>query len=481
MPVLTPQQAGEVLARYTPIDFLESQTKLQGDFQKYGLGLWNESLYYAIYMALVAPWVQLPAVIHIIQKVANTIACLPCGLKNRKTGEVKDLPLYLRMPLGTDNPSVHTSQLWEDIAMSLFLTGCAGVVVTTNNNGRPVRVTTIDSIRMQVCGTFAKPFFHLSHGAINVNMDTSGTIRKNEQQIVGDIWPGGKAGSPHKMLYMAWLRSPETMRGIPAGLLAASTVNAAISTEEYSSDYHGDWQQLMIAPRNKEDMGNAQATMDNVLRQIDDNRKVVTSAAEMMVERLGLTAQESDIVASRVADQGFLASMYGVDPSVVNPTASSFSHLWAARQSSRTDVIDPLLNLICQEFSRITEPGWDLWFDRNALDRGDPETATKLAAMKVEKGLWSVNDALQYLGDMAKGDLDDDKNPHNRITVNGNRIFLDKLDDKMDTAKQPPMMPGDTGRPNEMETPPKPDFKEPPDSETPPPEESGDKSQETED
>lgn len=468
LPAMSPQEAASLMAGYTPADFLGVQSQIQNEFGRYSIGIFNESLYYAIYQSLVAPWLSLPAVLHLVQKVSNAISCLPMGMKNRKTGETHELLPALRMPLGTDNPSYHTPQMIEDICMSLFRAGCFGAVATVNDRGRPVRVTVVDTIRMQICGSFRRPYFHLYAGAIQIGASPTGP-RGGDDQIIGDIWPGGRAGSPHRMLYGGWLRSPETMRGIPAALMAASTIQTAVSTEDYTASYYGDWQQLMISPKTQTDMVEAQATMDIVDSQIEANRRVVLSATEMVVDRLGLSARESEVVASRVADQGFLASVHGADASLVSNEASSFAQLYASKQMLRTDIMDPIMDLSGRELSRVCPPGWDFWYDKNALDRGDPKTMTDLAAAKVEKGLWSVNRALVYMGDEPYGDLTDDNNPYNRPTVNGNRMFLDMLEEKTKMSMQPKQQEkepsDDGGRPDEGKTPPKPDYPNPPESE----------------
>ena len=92
--------------------------------------------------------------------------------------------------------------------------------------------------------------------------------------------------------------------------------------------------------------------------------------------------------------------------------------------------------------------------DYEYLDRGDPRTQTEIANLRIKGGWWSVNRALTYAGEAPMGSLADKKNPYNRPMVDGNRVFVDKLDE---TLKAKNMKKG-TGAPQKDDKKPKADY-----------------------
>ena len=81
------RKLAENFGSLSPDDFYRSLSG-HGKLGSYGLGLWNESLYYAIYQVLVSPWLRTSAGVAILQKVSNMISSLPCAMRNRVTGEI---------------------------------------------------------------------------------------------------------------------------------------------------------------------------------------------------------------------------------------------------------------------------------------------------------------------------------------------------------------------------------------------------------
>ena len=383
----------------------------------------NESLYYATYQVLVSPWLRTPAGVAILQKLCNIISSLPCGMRNTRTGEIRELPLVpWKYPLGMDNPSYQLPSLLEDMVSSLYRLGKSLSVTTHNPDGECVRISAIDASRAQLNGTFPKPYWQLHPGVPNLGGNFGG-------QITGRIYPNGR---PFGMLSLSWLRSLETNQGVPAAMLSSRAVEAAVQSDDYASNFYGDWQQHMVSAKNTDDMENVQQNLESIEDQVEDNARLIISACEVVVQKLGLSAEDAQIVASRLADMGFISALHGVPASLIQPGASSFAQMYADRQIMRTDVAQPLGEKIRRELTRVVElmyPGWEFWLDYEYLDRGDPRTQTEIANMRIKSGMWSVNRGLVYVGDTPLGNHEDANDPYNRPMVDGNRMFVDKIDD----------------------------------------------------
>ena len=413
------KKQAETFGSLSPDDFFQS-LQGHGRLGSYGLGLWNESLYYAVYQVLVSPWLRTSAGVAILQKVCNMISSLPCAMRNKLTGEIRELPLVPWMyPLGNGNPSYQTPSMLEDAVSSMFRFGKWLATTTWNPRDECVGISTIDATRAQLNGSFRKPFWELHPGATSFggHFDT---------QITGRIYPDGR---PFGMLSVSWLRSPETNQGVPAAMLASPSVDAANRTDEYASNFYGDWQQQLIAPKTKDDMSQAQEHMELIEDQVEDNARVIISAIEVVIQKMGLSADDAQIVAARMADSGFLAAMHGFPISVINSDKASYAQVYADQQILRTDVAQPLGERIRRELTRLLPPPWEFWLDYEYLDRGDPRTQTEIANMRIKGGWWSVNRALTYAGEAPIGSLTDKKSPYNRPMVDGNRVFVDKLDE----------------------------------------------------
>ena len=117
------KKQAETFGALSPDDFFQS-LQGHGKLGSYGLGLWNESFYYAVYQVLVSPWLRTSAGVAILQKVCNMISSLPCAMRNKLTGEIRELPLVPWMyPLGNGNPSYQTPSMLEDAVSSMFRFG----------------------------------------------------------------------------------------------------------------------------------------------------------------------------------------------------------------------------------------------------------------------------------------------------------------------------------------------------------------------
>ena len=327
---------------------------------------------------------------------------------------------------------------------SMFRFGKWLAVTTWSQRDECVRISTIDATRAQLNGTFQRPYWDLHPGATSFGGHFDG-------QITGRIRPDGR---PFGMLSVSWLRSPETNQGVPAAMLASQTIDAANRTDEYASDFYGDWQQQMISPKTRDDMSQSQQHMEAIEDQIDDNARVIISAMEVVIQQMGLSATDAQIVASRMADSGFIAALHGFPISVITADKESFAQVYADKQTLRTDVAQPLGQRLSRELTRLLPPPWEFWMDYEYLDRGDPRTQTEIANMRIKGGWWSVNRALTYAGESPMGSLADKKNPYNRPMVDGNRVFVDRLDE----ITQSKVMKKGTGRPPTDDKQPKPNY-----------------------
>ena len=246
-------------------------------------------------------------------------------------------------------------------------------------------------------------------------------------------------------------------------MLASPTVEATNRVEEYASEVDGSWQQLMVSPKTKDNMEEAQGHLEAIEDQVEDNARIIVAAMEMVIQKMGYSAEEAQVLASRQANMGFISALHGVPAGLINPESSSFAQLYADRQMLRTDMIEPLGQKICRELSRLTPFGWDFCLDYEHLDRGDPKTQTEIANARIKGGMWSVNRGLRYIGDAPLGDVADEANPYNRPMVDGNRVFVDKLDDVVDSVNTQRLKKSE-GRPKEDDKQPKADY---PKTETP--------------
>ena len=107
------------------------------------------------------------------------------------------------------------------------------------------------------------------------------------------------------------------------------------------------------------------------------------------------------------------------------------------------------------EFSRLLEPNWRVYFDRNAMREGDPMTAVKMEIDLFKAGLAEMDEARERTGREAL-----EKPWSSESYMDGNRMPVSKLAKKADAAikkteqpPQPPQPPGvppmPTGRPEE--------------------------------
>ena len=462
LPSGVPRQDGLVDARAVP-NLLSSvsPSDVYGSFahsypmlSEYGGSWWNESARYALYQKWIAPWLATPAGVAIISKIANKVASLPCYQVNEVTGKRRPIPEFFNFPLGDGNPSFGRRDFLKMCVGSLFRYGDCHILTTMNTSGRPTRLRPLDSTRLQTKGTFEKPYWILSQGALSWLGDTT-----ENKLPAAPIHPNGR---PHGMLHISWNRSPETNRGVPPGLLVAQVVATAVNAQDYAADYFQDaiWPQMLLWLKQGQDFGDQQEHLDNLTKQLRANHRVAVSALEVAMQRVGYSAEESQLVESRNSDQSQIAIAHGMPASSVSSDAASFAQIYADNQIIRTDVVNPIVEDLCDEFSRLLNKGWRFEMDRSALDRGDPRTLVDLIAKKIQSGMYSVNRGLMAMGDEPYGDPDDESNPYNRPVVDGNRVFLDRLEEileaKLAGNKQP------AGRPEEDDEEPEADYPETP-------------------
>ena len=424
------QKAAELLGSVSPRDFLWGGAA-QSEVSDLGgaVGWGNESAFYAFYQILSAPWLQLPSALAVMHKVVNKVSSTPIGMRNRKTGKTQELPPIWDMPLGRGNPSYHRRQIIEDFVSSLFRWGCAFGAATMGNIRRGedeelLRLEVLDATRVQIGGSMRWPHYDLT--AVPFSLHSA----DNATSAGGRLYPNSR---PKMMLSVSWLRSPETLRGVPSGMLGALAVRAALSAEIFAAGAYGDWQQQLLSLKHVEGADDDAAHLDLVERQIEDGRRVLTSAREMNATKLGMSAREADVTRTRQADEGFIAQMHGVPKSTIASIAASFAQLHADNHALKTDVNDPIYDLLEAELSRTLPDGFDFWFDRSAVERGDPQMQTDIAEQRVKAGLISVNEGRKMIGEDPYPEPE-----YDRPTVDKSRVFFDMLEDVVEQqiAKQ---------------------------------------------
>ena len=446
-------KAKELLGSLSPRDFLWGGTG-EGSLADFGgaAGWGNESAFYAWYQILSAPWLQLPVGAAILNKVCNIVGSTPTGMRNIKTGAISDLPPVWDMPLGSNNPSYHRRQLLEDLASSLIRWGNAYAVATMGILDRDVgweatRILVVDATRVQVCGSMVNPYYLLYEMAFNLHSSDL-TETNNHQRL----YPNGR---PKLMLAMSMMRSPETLRGVPAGMLGGLAVRSALAAESFAVDAFGDWQQQLLSPKTADGVEGDEEHLDLVEQQIEDGKRVITSGREMVSTKLGMSAKEADLIKTRQADEGFIAQMWGIPKSTVASIVASFAQIEADKHTLKTDFIDPCYDLISAELTRLLPDGQEFWFDRSAAERGDPKTQTALAKDQSSAGHISVNEARDMLG---REPYPEDE--YNRPTIDKSRVFFDMLDELVEQQVQKNLAEKERGRPTgkDAESDPKADY-----------------------
>lgn len=377
------------------------------------IGVWGEPAVHSWYQTRIAPWVAHPAGQAIVNILASAIAGIDAVQINAK-GEEKPLPKIFDYPLGEiNNPTFGRPDLWGMTTRNLYFFGTSHTLLYFD--GRRLKyVRPVDSRRLQTCGTFMQPFWEFvgqsEWWGLNGRIERNPTI---EETPKCSIFPDGRAlldtkpdseSCKYGMLLICLNRTAESNNGVPPGMLNYDGTRAAIEAQKHAGDYFrdGTFQNVMLSPHHalSQDVGmdNLKASNQIVKKQVEATHRAVISPYPYDAKHIGYSAEDSQLVESRAADNVNMAIAHGFPTSYVSNQPSSYASIYGDEIRLATYSLLPIIVEIECEFSRLLQKGWKLRFDRTQLKAGDPMTRAKIAEVLGKLGAYSVDEARASVG-----------------------------------------------------------------------------------
>lgn len=332
---------------------------------------------------------------HLAENLATVTACVEVI-----AGTLSTLPalVYRSLPQGREEAPRHpvaaliqrpnSWQSWPDwLAMmvaEVLLHGNALSIVQYDDAGRPV-------------GLIPVPW-----GSCTVTLSASGQLVFDVQYVAS---PWGNFGERRRYLqdevFHLRGRSDDGFLGRSVLSRAPSVLHAAAGAQTFSSSIWDNSANPSLALRHP---GKLNAEARSFIRQeitqlhggAANARKVLVLDENMAAEAISLSAEDSELLASRRFSGEELARLFNVPPPLIGDlTHGTFTNTETAGRFFATFCLSPWARRIEAEFSRSVFPDGDghhLLIDLAGLQRGDAAQRWASYSIAIEKQILTVNE-----------------------------------------------------------------------------------------
>jgi len=370
--------------------------------------------------------------------LADGVATLPCRVyKQTPNGKQEDIDAALSHLLQiSPNDETSAYSFFETLVTHLNLRGNAYAEIQRNAAGDPTALWNLDPrktepVRLGVNSDLA---YKTSDGMLPGQ--TRIIAKENMLHVVLFSWDGIVGASPIAMLRQT-LGLAIGQQKFSARLLRNNAVPAiALTTAQ------------KVKPEDKQKM-----RQDWEEQQLGGNqRRIAILDGDMKVETLGLSAEDSELLASRSFSRCEIAAAFRVPASMVGDmTRLSNSNHEQQALSFVQDSLTPILKRIEVEFRRkllppspIGKPNTSfIMFDLRERLRGDFESMMTGYATGKQWGFYSTNDVRKELGENPIGPVGDVY--WTPVNMQNSELLLDTEPIQDQPIGQQPVE-GDTGR-----------------------------------
>lgn len=334
--------------------------------------------------------------------LSDGISSLPCKVyKQTATGKMEDIDAPLSHLLQIEaNPETSAYSFFETLTTHLMLRGNAYAEIQRSAAGDPVGLWNLDPrktepVRLGVNGDLAyKTWDGMGPGQTRV------IEAKDMLHVVLFSWDGIQGVSPVAMLAQT-LGLAIGQGKFSARLLKNNAVPAVALTTDSK-----------VKPEDKQKM-----RADWEMQQLGGNQgRIAILDAGLAIERLGLSAEDSELLASRSFSRSEIAAAFRVPASMVGDlTRLSNSNHEQQSLSFVQDSLTPILKRIEIEFRRKLLPPAPngkpntsfIMFDLRERLRGDFASTMAGYATGKQWGFYSTNDVRRELGENPIGPVGD--------------------------------------------------------------------------
>ncbi|WP_339009434.1 phage portal protein [Aeromonas popoffii] len=151
--------------------------------------------------------------------------------------------------------------------------------------------------------------------------------------------------------------------------------------------------------------------------------------------------QQSQFVESRVSSTREIASMMGVPLALLNMQDSNLKSQEEVIKNFFTMTIGPMLKVIEEKLNSKQTPQHEIRFDTTGFLRADAKTMADVAGSLLTKGIISINDAREMIGEepLDNGDLH---------AIETNNLRFGRLEDLLNNSTSEQVVPDNTGDPS---------------------------------
>lgn len=338
---------------------------------------------------------------HLAENLATVTACVEVI-----AGTLSTLPaiVYRSLPQGREEAPRHpvsaliqrpnSRQSWTDwLAMmvsQVLLHGNALSVVQHDQAGRPV-------------GLIPVPW-----GSCTVTLSASGQLVFDVQYVAS---PWGNFGERRRYLqdevFHLKGRSDDGFLGRSVLSRAPSVLNAAEGAQTFAASIWANSANPSLAVRhpgklNAEAKGFLREEVTRMHGGAANARKVLVLDEAMSADPISLSAEDSELLASRRFGGEELARLFNVPPPLIGDLShGSFTNVETAGRFFASFCLAPWARRIEAEFSRSVFPDGDghhLLIDLAGLQRGDAAGRWATYAIAIDKGILSVNEVRSLEG-----------------------------------------------------------------------------------
>ena len=338
---------------------------------------------------------------HLAENLATVTACVEVI-----AGTLSTLPavVYRSLPQGREEAPRHpvsaliqrpnSRQSWPDwlsmMVSQVLLYGNALSILEHDGDGRPV-------------GLIPVPW-----GSVTITLSASGQLVFDVQYVPS---PWGNFGERRRYLqdevFHLKARSDDGFLGRSVLSRAPSVLNAAEGAQTFASSIWANSANPSLAIRHSarlspEGKGFLREEMTHLHGGAGKTGKVLVLDEGMQAEKLSMSAEDSELLASRRFSGEELARLFNVPPPLVGDLShGSFTNVETAGRFFATFCLAPWARRIEAEFSRSVFPDGDghhLLIDLAGLQRGDAAGRWATYAIAIDKGILSVDEVRSLEG-----------------------------------------------------------------------------------
>ena len=329
-----------------------------------------------------------------LRVMAGSIASLPCKVYTQSAnGTIEDIDAPLSYLLQIEaNPETSSFSFFETLITHLLLRGNAYAQIQRNAAGDPIALWNLDPRKTEPVriGVTADLAYKTTDG---MDIGQSRIIAaKDMLHVLTLSWDGISGVSPITALRQTLGLAIGQQKFTARMLVNNAVPSIAITTPhiykaEVKAQMRKDWEALQSGPSQ-----GRTAILDN----------------GMTIQKLGMSAEDSELLASRVFSRAEIAAAMGVPPSMCGDlTRLSNSNHEEQSLSFVQDSLTPLIKRIQIEFKRKLLPRAPngkpnssyISFDLRERLRSDFETTMTGYASGKQWGFYSTNDIRRELGE----------------------------------------------------------------------------------